>query len=149
MSCICCIRTSHQDLPAFVSGSVYEVKQHASQLLRRKQVCADLWEKEKPSLLSVRQSELGVPKWDGKQWLSCHAVSQKYLWFPMNLPAEAELQMLSQFWRDAGLWKSACIYAEWLCKRMDVHRKTSTCFIGETKEKKKCMVKGLESEQLF
>lgn len=34
MSCIYCIRTSHQDSPAFISGGVYEVKQHASQLLR-------------------------------------------------------------------------------------------------------------------
>jgi len=61
MSCICCIRTSHQDLPAFTSGGVYEVKQHASRLLRQ-QVYADLQGREKPSLLSVKQSELGVPE---------------------------------------------------------------------------------------
>lgn len=103
----------------------------------------------KPSLLSVRRSELGVPKWAGKQWLSCHAVNQKYQWFPMNLPAEAEFQTLSQFWRDSGLRNPACIYAGRLCKRVDIHRKTSTCLIGETKEKKKHMEKGLESEQLF
>lgn len=45
---------------------------------QRKQVCAGLWETEQPSLLSGRQSELGVPKWEGKQRLLCHAVSQNY-----------------------------------------------------------------------
>lgn len=32
--CICSIRTSHQESLAFISGSVYEVKQHVSQWLR-------------------------------------------------------------------------------------------------------------------
>lgn len=56
-----------------MTGDIYEVEQRASQSLR-KQVPADLQEREKPSLLSVIYNELEVPKSDGKQWLSCHAI---------------------------------------------------------------------------
>lgn len=45
--------------------------------------------------------------------------------------------------------KSASTYAGWLCRRVDVLRRASICFVGETEEVKKCMVKGLESEKVF
>lgn len=84
-------------------------------------LCSPVRERKTKSAFSKTKWTWGS-KVRGKQWLSCQAVSPKYQWFPMNLPAEAEFWMLSQFWRDAGIlqfcghiwwvlvWKSECSY---------------------------------------
>ena len=114
-------------------------------------LCWPARERKTKSAFSKTKWAGGSRVLDSKQWLSCLAVSQNYLWFPMNLPAEAEFQMLNQFWRDSGLlkvclpicwvlvWKTGCSYKrnqreeEMHCEKVRV--RTSILNNGKIKHK--------------
>lgn len=149
MDCICSIRTSHQDSPAFISGSVYEVKQHVSQWLRENRSVLVCERQNSPACFSGRQSELGVPKW-GQQWLLCHAVSQSY----QVRVIFHELANTENFkcWASSEeiLVHDVCLHICWVVvQKSGCFKESIHLFHRRNWGNKEMHGKGLESEQVF